>query len=197
MWPRSSPTPASTTPALGLLAALLVGALRLGVAALPAAPTSAGWRPGRAGSALVLVASLPFMERLAEESFTGHMVQHLVVIVLAAPLLVLAEPIAPLTRSGTRARRPPRGRRLGRVVAAWARRRRAAGVRRPCCSSPTSRRSTTRRCTAAGVHELEHAGYLLGAVLTWAAVLGRAARRAPSGASGPPSASAPPARCSA
>ena len=45
------------------------------------------------GVVLVVLASSPWLERLAERTFTGHMVQHLIVIIVAAPLLVLARPI--------------------------------------------------------------------------------------------------------
>ena len=42
--------------------------------------------------ALAVSTSSP-VERIANESFTGHMVQHLLMIVVAAPLLVLARPV--------------------------------------------------------------------------------------------------------
>ena len=162
---------------LGAVAALVVGAYgwaslrtRRRDARLPAAWTG--------GVALVLVASLPFMERLAEESFTGHMLQHLLVIVLAAPLLVLARPGHVLTSSGLIPTTAG-----GRRVAGWWRR--WATVVGPLTFvvvlfgthlSSVYDQALRHR----GVHELEHAGYLLGAVLTWAAVL--AAR--PTGAVG-------------
>ncbi|MEP6298135.1 MAG: cytochrome c oxidase assembly protein, partial [Ilumatobacter sp.] len=47
-----------------------------------------------AGVAALLVSVLPVMERWAQRSFTGHMVQHLVMIVVAAPLVVVARPVA-------------------------------------------------------------------------------------------------------
>ena len=53
-----------------------------------------------AGVALVVVVSLPFMEGLASRTFAGHMVQHLVVIILAAPLLVLARPVHTMLLAG-------------------------------------------------------------------------------------------------
>ena len=163
--------------ALGAVAALLAGAY--GWAWLRARQRDtrllAAWT---GGVLLVLIASLPFMERLAEESFTGHMLQHLLVIVLAAPLLVLARPGHVAARAGLVPTTAG-----GRRVAAWWRR--WATLVGPLTFvvvlfgthlSSVYDQALRHR----GVHELEHAGYLLGAVLTWAAVL--AAR--PTGAVG-------------
>ena len=127
-----------------------------------------------AGVCCVLVASLPWMEALAEESFTGHMVQHLLVIIVGAPLLVLAQPVHTLGRAGWL----PIGSRLGptgrRWAAAW---RRYTPVIGPMffvavlfvthLTSIYDQALDNRL-----VHELEHAAYLLGATLTWSAVLG-------------------------
>lgn len=123
-----------------------------------------------AGIGLVLVASLPVMERLAEESFTGHMVQHLLVIVVAAPLLVLAQPIRTLTGSGL-IPTTSAGRRLASWWHRWA----------PIVG-PLAFVSILFVTHLSGIydealhrrwlHELEHAAYLGGAVVTWAAVLG-------------------------
>jgi putative membrane protein len=133
---------------------------------------SGGWRFGAwsAGVVLVVVASSPPLERLAEESFTGHMVQHLLVIVVAAPLLVVARPFVALRRAGavpvTRA-----GRRAG---GAWRRYAPLAGplgfvvVLFATHLTAIYDRALHDRL----IHELEHGGYLAGAVLTWAAVLG-------------------------
>ncbi len=132
----------------------------------PDARRLAAWA---AGVLLVLVASLPFMERLAEESFTGHMVQHLFVIVLAAPLLVFARPV----RTFFDARLVPVTR-IGRRLAPWWHR--WAPVFGPLAFvsvlfvthlSGIYDEALHRRW----LHELEHAAYLGGAVLTWAAVL--------------------------
>ena len=54
--------------------------------------------PGRlwcwvAGVIALLASMSPPMETVSTESFTGHMVQHIVMIVIAAPLLVLSRPI--------------------------------------------------------------------------------------------------------
>jgi putative membrane protein len=135
-------------------------------------PGGDGWRLWSwvGGIALLVLASSPWIERIAEESFTGHMVQHLLTIALAAPLLVLARPVH--TVAATRWMPVlPAGRRLG---ATW---RRAAVLIGPLAfvivlfathlTSIYDRALHDRL-----VHELEHAAYLIGAVLTWAALLG-------------------------
>lgn len=45
------------------------------------------------GVTALAVSTSPPLERLATESFTGHMVQHLLMLLVAAPLLVLARPV--------------------------------------------------------------------------------------------------------
>ena len=130
-----------------------------------------GWRLAAwtIGVGALLVANLPFMERLAEETFTGHMVQHLVVIVVAAPLLVMAQPVHTLSRSGL-VPVTEGGRHLG----AWWRRWGAlvdpltfVVVLFVTHLSAVYDEALHRRW----LHELEHAGFLLGAVLTWSAAL--------------------------
>lgn len=95
--------------AIGAIAAVIVAVY--GLAWLRTAHPSS-WRLWSwiGGVALVVSASLPFMEKLAERTFAGHMVQHLIVIILAAPLLVIARPLhtallagwLPTTASGRR-----------------------------------------------------------------------------------------------
>jgi cytochrome c oxidase assembly factor CtaG len=57
-----------------------------------------GWRVAASGAGLlsVLVALSPALDQLAHTSFVAHMVQHLLLIVGAAPLLLLADPFAAL-----------------------------------------------------------------------------------------------------
>ena len=57
-----------------------------------------GWRVAASGGGLlsVLVALSTPIERLAHASFAAHMVQHLLLIVGAAPLMLLADPFAAL-----------------------------------------------------------------------------------------------------
>jgi len=64
-----------------------VGWLRMRDRRYPALVAWAG------GVATVAVATSPALERYAAQSFTGHMVQHLLLIVVAAPLLVVARPL--------------------------------------------------------------------------------------------------------
>ena len=57
-----------------------------------------GWRVAASGAGLlsVLVALSPALDQVAHTSFVAHMVQHLLLIVGAAPLLLLADPFAAL-----------------------------------------------------------------------------------------------------
>jgi len=57
-----------------------------------------GWRAGAAGAgvlSLAIALSAP-LDRMAHTSFTAHMLQHLLLIAVAAPLLLLADPFAAL-----------------------------------------------------------------------------------------------------
>ena len=123
-----------------------------------------------AGVVFVVVASLPFVERLAEESFTGHMVQHLIVIIGAAPLLVLARPVHTLTAAGWLPITPA-GRRLGAWWHRWAP---LIGpgsfvlVMFATHLTPIYDDALSDRW----LHEAEHAAYLLSACAMWAAVVG-------------------------
>jgi len=93
-----------------------------------------GWRVAASGGGLlsVFIALSSPLEQLAHASFTAHMVQHLLLIVVAAPLLLLADPFAALfwalparlrlsggrlVRPGTALRRLGRG--LTAMSAAW------------------------------------------------------------------------------
>jgi putative membrane protein len=123
-----------------------------------------------AGVALVVVASLPFMETLAEHSFAGHMVQHLIVIIGAAPLLVLARPVRTMMRAGWLPS-TALGRRAGVVWHRWAP---AVGpglfvvVMFATHLTPIYDDALGNRW----LHETEHAAYLWSACAMWAAVVG-------------------------
>ena len=66
---------------------------------------------------VVLVASMsPWMETIAEETFTGHMVQHLLMIAVAAPLLVLSHPVETVVPYGSL---PPAWRRATHWSSRW------------------------------------------------------------------------------
>lgn len=122
------------------------------------------------GVALVVVASLPVMETLALDSFAGHMIQHLIVIIGAAPLLVIARPVHTLTSVGWL---PVTG--IGRQVGArWHRWAPALGpglfvlVMFATHLSPIYDDALGNRW----LHESEHAAYLVSACAMWAAVVG-------------------------
>src|SRR5262245_25115167 len=154
--------------AIGVAAAAAVGLY--GVAWMrqphPRAWSLAAWV---GGIGAIVLASSPWLEGAAERSFTGHMVQHLLVIALAAPLLVAARPLHTIVRAGW-VGTVPAGRRVG---ALW---RRFGAVVGPLVfvavlfvthlTSVYDRALQDRL-----VHELEHFAYLIGAVLAWAAVV--------------------------
>jgi putative membrane protein len=155
--------------AIGIVGAIAVGVYGLAWLRLPHPLTWRLWS-WIGGVALVVVASLPIMEALAQESFTGHMVQHLIVIIGAAPLLVLAQPVQTLMRVGWI---PPTaiGRRAGVVWHRWAP---AIGpglfivVMFVTHLTPIYDDALGNRW----LHESEHAAYLLSAAAMWAAVVG-------------------------
>jgi putative membrane protein len=161
--------------AIGIVAAALVAAYGLAWLRTPH-PSPARLAAWIGGVALAVVASLPFMERAAERTFAGHMVQHLLVIIGAAPLLVLARPVHTALLAGwlpvTAA-----GRRLG----AWWHR--AAPLLGPglfvivlFVTHLTSIYDDA--LSNRWLHEAEHAAYLLAACAMWAAVLGAGRRGA-------------------
>jgi putative membrane protein len=118
------------------------------------------------GLATVLLAVAPAMEQLAHRSFAGHMVQHLLLTLVASPLIGTARPVATLWRGSGGAPRP------GPVVAAPA----AALV----LLAGTLHLATMllwhlpplydAAVASAPLHRVEHATLLGTAVLAWAAV---------------------------
>ncbi len=130
------------------------------------------------GVALVLAATLPAMEGWAQRSFTGHMVQHLVIIVAAAPLLVLAEPMRAFRELSSTPRHASRvertvgrwWRELGPLVAAAS----FLAVLYVTHLSAVYDEALHRRW----LHDAEHVAYLGCAALLWAATR-NAGRRAP------------------
>jgi putative membrane protein len=126
------------------------------------------------GLLVVLVATCGPPDAFAEVSFTAHMVQHLLLQLVAAPLLVLGMPVTLLLRADTRWL--PR-RRLGRAL-------RTPAVRVVCLPAvtfaafavvlvgshlPAAYDLTLRNET---VHEAEHALYLVTACLFWWTAIG-------------------------
>ncbi|MEO6652470.1 MAG: cytochrome c oxidase assembly protein [Ilumatobacteraceae bacterium] len=119
----------------------------------------------------VVVATSPPIERLAAATFTGHMVQHLGLIVLAAPLFAVARPVSVFAN-----RRP------GWVVPTSGERRSARSVRRWGPAAAPAMFLVVLFAThltgiydlalrSRSVHDLEHAAYLGSAVALWAVVL--------------------------
>lgn len=148
-----------------------VGAIGAYVVAWRALPTRVWWRLGAwlTAVAAVLIASSPPFERLAERSFTGHMVQHLVVILIAAPACVIAHPITIGLRAGVLPA-GSFGRRLGRE---W---QRVAPIVGPALLIAVlyATHLTALYDDALGnrwIHEFEHAAYLGAAVAAWSALL--------------------------
>ena len=153
--------------AIGVTAALLVAVYGLAWLRHPVAVRLCCWA---GGVGLVVLASTPWMERLAAESFAGHMVQHLVVIIGAAPLLVLARPVRTCMRAGW-IPTTPTGRAIG---ALW---HRYAAIAGPAVFVAVlyATHLTSIYDRAIGnrlLHELEHVAYLLAACAMWSAVLG-------------------------
>lgn len=128
---------------------------------------------------IVLVASMsPWMETIAEESFTGHMVQHVLMIAVAAPLLVLAHPLATVVAYGSL---PPGLRRATHATSrTW---HRTAAVVAPVSfigalvlTHLTNIYDEALRHQ--WVHELEHVAYFLTACALWTLMLAPGRRRA-------------------
>jgi len=135
------------------------------------------WRGRRrcflAGLGVIVVALQPPLDSMVETSFTAHMVQHLALTMVAAPLLVLGAPI----RLALRAWPGDARRRLSRVLASgpvrvlsrpgfgW-----AAFVAVLWVTHLSSFYDLTLRNAA--VHAAEHAAYLGTALLFWGPVAG-------------------------
>ena len=86
-----------STLALGVTAAWYLTTARRPPARLPT------WRVACfvAGVAAILAALLPPIDVYAERSLTAHMVQHLLLVSVAAPLLVLGRPVTVLLKTGS------------------------------------------------------------------------------------------------
>ena len=127
------------------------------------------------GVVAVVVATLPIMERWSQRTFTGHMVQHLLLIAVAAPLLVAAEPVRLLTsRFPLRGRRARWERRAGRWWRAYGP---IVGVASFVVVLYLTHLTSLYDDALSNrvLHDLEHAAYLLSAVLVWSTV--RSGRR--------------------
>ncbi len=149
-----------------------------------------GWvrRPGASiwsllawcgGVGLWLLATMPATESWAEESFTGHMVQHLVMIVLVAPLLVVSHPVLTFRQLPFLPDRPSA---VERPIARWWRRHGVLAAPLLFLGVLYLTHLTSIYEWALDnqlVHHLEHIAYLGGAVALWATVLSPARRDGP------------------
>jgi putative membrane protein len=128
---------------------------------------------------LLAGATTPTVESLAERSFTGHMVQHLTMIVLAAPLLVISRPVEVLGSAGRRRRHRP-GPVRRRMAQVW--RRRGAVLAPLAFAAVLVLTHLTAvydvALTNRWVHEAEHVAYAGAAIALWAAVRGTGTHRA-------------------
>lgn len=137
-------------------------------------PHASSWRLAAWAGALVstLVATMPAAERWAEESFTGHMAQHLLMIVVAAPLFVVARPVRTVRHLPCFALRPARSE---RALARWWHRFGAVaapllflGVLYLTHLTHIYEWALDNRL----VHDLEHIAYLAASIALWSVVLG-------------------------
>ena len=143
-----------------------------------------------AGLAVLVGALLSPLDPLASTLFSAHMVQHLLLMLVAAPLLVHARPTAALVAGlPTRARLAARGVRVEpwrsaartalNPVAVWT----AGTLALWAWHVPTLYEAALAHDA---VHVLEHASFLGAAVLFWTVVLGSGARPLRSGHAGGP-----------
>ncbi|MFC4107883.1 cytochrome c oxidase assembly protein [Micromonospora zhanjiangensis] len=179
-----------TTMALLVGVGLLAGAYGRGVHELwrrrGAGVVIPGWRVVAFGLGLLvpLIAVTGPVHELAEASLTGHMSQHMLLLVVAGPLLGAGAPGLPLAlaapaalrRCWARARVGPTGRLLRR-----------AGVLAVCCGLAQAVSlwlwhlpgPYTRAERDPWIHAVEHACFLATAAAFWAAILGSRRHRLP------------------
>ena len=160
--------------ATGICAVLIYG---LGWLRRPKASTAplAAWITA---VVVAMLATTPTVEEWAHRSFTGHMVQHLALIVIVAPLAVLAQPILTLRHAPLVGHQP---RPTSRSVSRWWRRYAAIaaptiflGVLLLTHLTDIYELALDNRL----VHHIEHAAYLGSAVALWSAILAPGRRSA-------------------
>lgn len=126
---------------------------------------------------LIIALGIPWAEDIAARSFTGHMAEHLVTIVVVAPLVVWARPLDVALRSGfvPRTARLRRWTAAGRGLAPM-----AAAMAFVVVLFGTHLTGIYDRALGDPVlHEVEHGAYLLSAVALWSALLTSARGSAP------------------
>lgn len=130
------------------------------------------------GVAVLLLSVMPAMEAWAQRSFTGHMVQHLLMIAVAAPLLVLAAPVRTMQTSWRWHPSPGE-----RMIAGWWRTYGALAAAAGFIASLYVTHLTSIYDTALSnrfVHDAEHIAYLASAIGLWAALRAPGRHGAPS-----------------
>ena len=129
-----------------------------------------------------LLATMPAMERAAERTFTGHMAQHLAMIVIAAPLFVVARPVRTLRHHPWLARTVAPGGRAAtteRRVGRWWRRNGTIAAPLLFLIALYLTHLTDVYEWALdhrAVHDLEHVAYLGTAIALWSVVTGTGRR---------------------
>lgn len=126
---------------------------------------------------IVLVATSTPVERSAAGSFTGHMVQHLLLITAAPPLFVVSRPVhvlRSLLRSGGTTQVERRALERVRIVGPIA----APSLFLVCLFVTHLTGVYDLALRNRWVHDLEHVAYLGSAVALWAVVLGAGRARA-------------------
>jgi putative membrane protein len=170
--------------------ALIAGAYLWAARRVRGSPTALpGWRIGAflAGAAALAVALLPPLDGMAARLLSGHMGQHLLLSLVAAPLLVLGAPLTPLVRALPIGPRRATARVAGRALSAgggWGSARWLVGATTAyvmvlwAWHVPAFYQAALR---STAVHALQHVLLFGTAVLFWWSVAG-AARRGAHGA---------------
>ncbi|MFE9656410.1 cytochrome c oxidase assembly protein [Micromonospora sp. NPDC006431] len=145
-----------------------------------------GWRVAAFGGGLlvVLAADQGPMHRLAESSFAGHMAQHMLLLLVAGPLLAAGAAGLPLTVAAPRP--------LRRLLARWRAAAPVRRLRRPAGYALLAAAAQTlvlwfwhlpgpyvAAVDRPVLHAAEHVSLVTAAWLLWAPVLGPARHRAP------------------
>ena len=166
--------PLVVTLAVAAVACYAVGARALDSRRSPRSPTPLRRWSFYAGIASAAAAVVSPLHGWSEALFSAHMTQHLILVLVSAPLIVLGRPTAPLIAAF-----PPLGRRVARA-------RSAARRRAPYLAHPFAVGALHALVLWAWhlpslydlalqnslVHGLEHATFVATALLLWAAVMG-------------------------
>lgn len=122
------------------------------------------------GTITIAIALLP-LDTLADDTFAGHMTQHLLLICVAAPLLVLGNPIIAALWALPRSWRAKLGHGIGAVLATLGRPSLALSLSVVTLAFWHVPRAYAWATANEGVHVVEHTTFLLTACIFWWAVL--------------------------